>query len=59
MQTRWQDGDTAKSVVSPLPDCDEFAPVSDARITVTPELQANDGSVLVLLHLGSQRVVVP
>ena len=57
MQTRWQDGDTAKAVVSPLTlIVTSFAPVSDARLTVTPELQAHDDSVLVLLHLGSQRL---
>ena len=33
-----------------------FAPVKDARLTVTPELQVCDDSVLVLLHLGSERL---
>ena len=57
MQTRWQEGETAKAVVSPLTlIVSSFAPVSDARLTVTPQLQAVDASVLVLLHLGAQRL---
>ena len=57
MQTRWQEGDTSKAVVSPLTlIVSSFAPVKDARLTVTPELQVCDDSVLVLLHLGSERL---
>ena len=57
MQTRWQEGDTSKAVVSPLTlIVSSFAPVEDARLTATPELQVCDDSVLVLLHLGSERL---
>ena len=57
MQTRWQEGDTSKAVVSPLTlIVSSFAPVQDARLTATPELQVCDDSVLVLLHLGSERL---
>ena len=57
MQTRWQEGDTLKAVVSPLTlIVSSFAPVNDARLTVTPELQVCNDSVLVLLHLGSERL---
>jgi phosphoribosylformylglycinamidine synthase len=33
-----------------------FAPVTDTRLTVTPELQLQQDSVLVLLDLGAQRL---
>ena len=57
MQTRWQEGDASKAVVSPLTlIVSSFAPVEDARLTATPELQVCDDSVLVLLHLGSERL---
>ena len=54
MQTRWQDGNDAKAVVSPVTlVVSSFAPVTDTRLTVTPELKDRDDSVLVLLDLGS------
>lgn len=57
MQTRWQDGQDAKAVVSPVTlICSSFAPVMDARLTVTPELQHVEDTVLVLLDLGGQRL---
>jgi phosphoribosylformylglycinamidine synthase len=57
MQTRWQDGQDAKAVVSPVTlICSSFAPVMDARLTVTPELQHVEDTVLVLLGLGGQRL---
>ena len=57
MQTRWQDGGDAKAVVSPVTlICSSFAPVTDTRLTVTPEVQNNDDTVLVLLDLGGQRL---
>jgi phosphoribosylformylglycinamidine synthase len=57
MQTRWQDGGEAKAVVSPVTlICSSFAPVTDARLTVTPELQNIDDTVLVLVDLGGQRL---
>lgn len=57
MQTRWQDGEEAKAVVAPVTlICSSFAPVTDARLTVTPELKNIDDTVMVLLDLGSQRL---
>ena len=57
MQTRWQDGATHKAVVSPVTlICSSFAPVTDARATVTPQLQDQANTVLVLLDLGGQRL---
>ena len=54
MQTRWQEGDDAKAVVSPVTlVVSSFAPVLDTRLTVTPELKDRDDSLLVLLDLGS------
>ena len=54
MQTRWQEGNDAKAVVSPVTlVVSSFAPVSDTRLTVTPELQDRGDSLLVLLDLGS------
>lgn len=57
MQTRWQDNEVDKAVVSPLTlIVSSFAPVSDARLTVTPELQEREDAVLVLLDMGGQRM---
>ncbi|HCG71021.1 MAG TPA: phosphoribosylformylglycinamidine synthase, partial [Gammaproteobacteria bacterium] len=57
MQTRWQDEQGAKAVVSPVTlIVSSFAPVTDTRLTVTPELQLQQDSVLVLLDLGAQRL---
>ncbi|NCF43437.1 MAG: phosphoribosylformylglycinamidine synthase [Proteobacteria bacterium] len=57
MQTRWQDEQGAKAVVSPVTlVVSSFAPVIDTRLTVTPELQLQQDSVLVLLDLGAQRL---
>ncbi|HCG70085.1 MAG TPA: phosphoribosylformylglycinamidine synthase, partial [Gammaproteobacteria bacterium] len=56
MQTRWQDGEQTKAVVSPLTlVVSSFAPVLDARLTVTPQLQDHEDSVLVLLHLDDEQ----
>ncbi len=52
MRMKWQDGEAAKSVVSPLSlIASGFAPVSDVRRTLTPELQPFD-SALILIDLG-------
>ena len=64
MQTRWQDTDTQvnKAVVSPVTlIVSSFAPVSDVRLTLTPEIRLQEGSSsqdssLVLLHFGAQRL---
>jgi len=53
MQTRWQDGADSKAVVSPVSlIVSAFAPVDDIRRTLTPQLQAVDGSSLLLIDLG-------
>ena len=57
MQTRWQDGGIDKSVTSPVTlIASAFAPVQDVRLTVEPDLQPVEGSSLLLLHLGGQRL---
>ena len=57
MQTRWQNGAIAKRVVSPLTlIVSGFAPVQDARKTLTPVLQPQSDTVLVLLEFGLQRL---
>jgi len=53
MKTVWQDGEEKKSVVSPLSlIISAFAPVKDARKTVTPELKNVKDSVLLFIDLG-------
>ncbi|HTN31544.1 MAG TPA: phosphoribosylformylglycinamidine synthase, partial [Pseudomonas sp.] len=54
MKTRWQDGDTDKSVTSPLSlIVTGFAPVADIRKTLTPQLRLDQGdSQLLLIDLG-------
>ena len=57
MQTRWQDGDTDKSVTSPLSlVVSGFAPVTDVRQTLTPELKRDEATSLLLVHFGKQRM---
>jgi phosphoribosylformylglycinamidine synthase len=56
MQTRWQEGETEKSVVSPVTlIVSAFAPVKDVRRTLTPELIDDPSSFLVLLDLGDKQ----
>ncbi len=57
MKTRWTDGGEAKSVVAPLSlIVSAFAPVADARRTLTPELRLDAGpTALVLVDLGAGR----
>lgn len=53
MKTVWQEGDTQKSVTAPLSlIISAFAPVLDARKTVTPELAREKDSGLFLFDLG-------
>ncbi|MBV1909161.1 MAG: phosphoribosylformylglycinamidine synthase [Kangiellaceae bacterium] len=53
MQTAWQDGEEAKNVVAPLSlIITAFAPVSDIRKTLTPQIQTNIDSELILIDLG-------
>ncbi|MBT5702378.1 MAG: phosphoribosylformylglycinamidine synthase, partial [Gammaproteobacteria bacterium] len=60
MQTRWQEGGDSKAVTSPVSlIVSAFAPVSDIRVTLTPELRPlPDETVLLLLDLaeGKQRL---
>ncbi len=53
MRTTWEEGAEKKSVTSPLSlIISAFAPVVDARRSVTPQLQLTQGAKLVLLDLG-------
>jgi len=53
MRTTWQDGDAQKSVTAPLSlIVSAFAPVSDARLTATPQLRPAENASLLLLDLG-------
>jgi phosphoribosylformylglycinamidine synthase len=52
MQTVWRDGDSQKTMTSPLSlIISAFAPVEDISKTLTPQLQKTE-SVLILLDLG-------
>ena len=54
MKTTWQDGDNLKAVTSPLSlIVTAFAPVIDARQTLTPQLLPELDSVLLLIDLGN------
>jgi phosphoribosylformylglycinamidine synthase len=53
MKTKWREGRDAKAVVSPLSlVVSGFAPVSDVRRTLTPQLHAGDAA-LILIDLGA------
>jgi phosphoribosylformylglycinamidine synthase len=53
MRTAWSDADGAHSVVAPVSlIVSAFAPVADARRTLTPELDLRGPSHLVLIDLG-------
>ncbi len=54
MASRWQDGDEKKSVVAPLSlIVTAFAPTTDARRALTPQLRTDQGATdLILLDLG-------
>lgn len=53
MQTRWESGGEQHSVVSPMTlNISGFAPVTDIRKTLTPQLKRVEGSVLMLIDLA-------
>jgi phosphoribosylformylglycinamidine synthase len=53
MRTTWADGDEAKAVTAPMSlIVSAFAPVTDVRLTVTPQLAVRDDASLVLIDLG-------
>ncbi len=55
MRTAWREGGTSKEVVAPLSlIVSAFAPCTDARRTLTPQLQPDDtGTILLLVDLGA------
>lgn len=54
MQTAWQDGEQAKRVVAPLSlIITAFAPVTDIRQSLTPQLKTDIDSRLLLIDLGA------
>ena len=56
MRTVWQDGEREKSNTAPLSlIISAFAPVTDVRLTVTPQLVVETDSVLLLVDLGRGR----
>jgi len=53
MRTTWREGDGEKAVTAPMSlIVSAFAPVVDARLSVTPQLQPAAGAVLILVDLG-------
>ena len=53
MRTTWRDGEVDKAVTAPMSlIVTAFAPVMDARLSVTPQLQPATDAVLLLLDLG-------
>jgi phosphoribosylformylglycinamidine synthase len=53
MRTTWPDGGVDKAVTAPMSlIVSAFSPVTDVRLTVTPQLQVEADAVLVLLDLG-------
>ncbi|MBN7796134.1 phosphoribosylformylglycinamidine synthase [Parahaliea mediterranea] len=53
MRTTWRDGEQDKAVTAPMSlVISAFAPVTDARLTATPQLRVRDDASLVLLDLG-------
>jgi phosphoribosylformylglycinamidine synthase len=56
MSTVWQDGDRQKRVTAPISlIVSAFSPVADIRLTLTPQLQQLDDTVLLLIDLGRGR----
>ena len=56
MRTGWEEGGRKKEVVSPLSlIVTAFAPCTDVRKTLTPQLVADTNTVLMLIDLGSGR----
>ena len=53
MRTTWREGEVDKAVTAPMSlIVTAFAPVMDARLSITPQLQPATDAVLVLLDLG-------
>ncbi|MEH6568603.1 MAG: phosphoribosylformylglycinamidine synthase [Halioglobus sp.] len=53
MRTSWEDGEQKKSVTAPMSlIVSAFAPVVDARLSVTPQLKIGGDTCLVLIDLG-------
>jgi phosphoribosylformylglycinamidine synthase len=53
MSTVWKDGGKQKRITAPISlIVSAFAPVSDVRLTLTPQLQQIEDSVLLLIDLG-------
>ena len=54
MRTTWKDGEQDKSVIAPVSlIVSSFAPVSDVRLSLTPQLQTDEGdTALILIDLG-------
>ncbi len=56
MQTRWSEAGVSHAVVAPVSlVVSAFAPVSDVRLTLTPQLAADINSSLLLIDLGCGR----
>jgi len=56
MKTRWREGDADRSVVAPLSlIISAFAPVTDVRLAVTPQLRTGEANTLLLVDLGEAR----
>jgi phosphoribosylformylglycinamidine synthase len=56
MRTQWKEGDTAKKVTSPVSlVITAFATLADVRGTLTPQLEAEGDTTLVLVDLGKGR----
>ncbi len=56
MRTAWEEGGTKKEVVAPLSlIVSAFAPCLDARATLTPQLAADEDTLLLLVDLGGGR----
>ncbi|XOV90110.1 MAG: phosphoribosylformylglycinamidine synthase [Pseudomonadota bacterium] len=56
MQTRWREGDADHAVTSPLSlIVSAFAPVTDVRDTLTPQLSGRPDTVLLLIDLADGR----
>jgi phosphoribosylformylglycinamidine synthase len=53
MRTTWRDGEQSKAVTAPMSlIVSAFAPITDVRLSVTPQLRPADHTALVLLDLG-------
>ena len=56
MRTTWRDGEQNKAVTAPMSlIVSAFAPITDVRLSVTPQLRPGDDTALVLLDLGRGR----